>query len=83
MLFSPDFLTYFQATASLLDRDPTLWCISTWNDNGLTYFDWDPKKLVCWPGSEPSIAPACSLPATAAALMQNCIVKFTCTCGNA
>ena len=46
MLFSPDFLTFFQATAPLLDSDPSLWCISTWNDNGLTYFDWDPNKLV-------------------------------------
>ncbi|KAK9813769.1 hypothetical protein WJX73_008446 [Symbiochloris irregularis] len=45
MLFSPDFLTYFQATAPVLDLDPTLWCISTWNDNGLTYFNWDPQKL--------------------------------------
>ena len=46
MLFSPDFLSYFQATAPLLDQDPSLWCISTWNDNGLKYFDWDDRKLV-------------------------------------
>ena len=46
MLFSPDFLHYFQATAVLLDRDPSLWCISTWNDNGLKTFDWDPARMV-------------------------------------
>ena len=46
MLFSPDFLAYFYVTAPLLDRDPSLWCISTWNDNGLKYFDWDDHKLV-------------------------------------
>ena len=46
MLFSPDFLSYFQATAHLLDKNASLWCISTWNDNGLKYFNWDPQKLV-------------------------------------
>lgn len=46
MLFSPDFLHFFQATAVLLDRDPSLWCISTWNDNGLRTFDWDPARMV-------------------------------------
>jgi len=36
MLFSPDFLSYFQTTAPLLDTDPTLWCISSWNDNAFS-----------------------------------------------
>lgn len=31
---APDFYEYFTATKSLLDKDPTLWCISAWNDNG-------------------------------------------------
>jgi alpha-1,3-mannosyl-glycoprotein beta-1,2-N-acetylglucosaminyltransferase len=35
MLFSPDFVAYFKQTAVLLDRDPTLWCVSSWNDNGM------------------------------------------------
>jgi len=34
LLVSPDFLTLFRATAFLLDEDPTLWCVSSWNDNG-------------------------------------------------
>ena len=31
---SPDFFEYFEATLPLLRRDPTLWCVSAWNDNG-------------------------------------------------
>ncbi|CAD5233408.1 unnamed protein product [Bursaphelenchus xylophilus] len=29
-----DFFSYFEATRKLLDADPTIWCISAWNDNG-------------------------------------------------
>uniref|UniRef100_A0A914WNW8 Alpha-1,3-mannosyl-glycoprotein 2-beta-N-acetylglucosaminyltransferase n=1 Tax=Plectus sambesii TaxID=2011161 RepID=A0A914WNW8_9BILA len=29
-----DFFEYFSATKKLLDTDPTLWCVSAWNDNG-------------------------------------------------
>ncbi|KAI8610562.1 glycosyl transferase [Chytriomyces sp. MP71] len=29
---SPDFFSYFSATLPLLYMDPTLWCISSWND---------------------------------------------------
>ena len=31
---APDFFEYFLATRPLLDEDPTLFCISAWNDNG-------------------------------------------------
>ncbi|GJQ76575.1 Mgat1 [Trypoxylus dichotomus] len=31
---APDFFEYFTATYPLLLEDPTLWCISAWNDNG-------------------------------------------------
>jgi hypothetical protein len=34
MLVSADFLTFFAAAAPLLRADPTLWCASSWNDNG-------------------------------------------------
>lgn len=47
MLLSEDFLTYFAAAAPLLKQDPTIWCISTWNDNGLAHLDWTNDKLVC------------------------------------
>lgn len=31
---APDFFEYFLGTYWLLKRDPTLWCVSAWNDNG-------------------------------------------------
>uniref|UniRef100_A0A0N5AZE7 Alpha-1,3-mannosyl-glycoprotein 2-beta-N-acetylglucosaminyltransferase n=1 Tax=Syphacia muris TaxID=451379 RepID=A0A0N5AZE7_9BILA len=31
-----DFFSYFTATRKLLKSDPTIWCISAWNDNGAT-----------------------------------------------
>ena len=31
---SPDFFEYFVATYPLLHADPSLWCVSAWNDNG-------------------------------------------------
>ncbi len=31
---SPDFFEYFAATYPILVADPTLWCVSAWNDNG-------------------------------------------------
>jgi hypothetical protein len=47
MLFSPDFLRYFEAMAVLLERDHTLFCISAWNDNGRQEdFRWDNKRMV-------------------------------------
>jgi hypothetical protein len=45
MLFSPDFVAYFKQTAVLLERDPSLWCVSTWNDNGMAKIAKDPKRL--------------------------------------
>jgi len=29
-----DFFSYFTATQMLLHEDPTVWCVSAWNDNG-------------------------------------------------
>ena len=34
MMISFDFFDYFKAMRPLLDIDPTVWCISAWNDNG-------------------------------------------------
>lgn len=31
---SPDIFEYFLGTLPLLQADPTLWCVSAWNDNG-------------------------------------------------
>ena len=40
------FLTPVQATAGLLEADPSLWCVSSWNDNGLATLGWKPDRLV-------------------------------------
>lgn len=34
MQLSVDFFPFFTAGAALLDADPTLYCVSSWNDNG-------------------------------------------------
>ena len=31
---APDFFEYFSAAYPLLTKDPSLWCVSAWNDNG-------------------------------------------------
>lgn len=31
---APDFYEYFLGTHELLQNDPSLWCVSAWNDNG-------------------------------------------------
>ena len=47
MVFSPDFLHLFEATAWLLDAEPGgLWCVSSWNDNGFAAdHAWDARRL--------------------------------------
>lgn len=45
MEVSPDFYEYFAAGYKLLNSDPTLWCISSWNDNGLGALVSDPYAL--------------------------------------
>jgi alpha-1,3-mannosyl-glycoprotein beta-1,2-N-acetylglucosaminyltransferase len=45
MELAPDFFSYFEAGAALLDKDTSLWCISSWNDHGTRNFVADPKRL--------------------------------------
>jgi len=45
MELAVDFFQYFKAMAPLLDNDPTLWCVSSWNDNGQDMFVADPKAV--------------------------------------
>ncbi|ODM98945.1 Protein O-linked-mannose beta-1,2-N-acetylglucosaminyltransferase 1, partial [Orchesella cincta] len=42
---SPDFFSYFSQTVRLLDEDPTLYCISAWNDQGYEHTSADPALL--------------------------------------
>ena len=42
---STDFFAYFEAAAPLLESDPTLLCVSAFNDNGQDAFPGDPRAL--------------------------------------
>eukprot|EP00040_Diaphanoeca_grandis_P044871 m.13954 g.13954 ORF g.13954 m.13954 type:complete len:502 (-) comp9935_c0_seq1:150-1655(-) len=42
---SPDIFEYFTAGRNLLKADPTLFCVSAWNDNGKGRHVVDPEKL--------------------------------------
>jgi alpha-1,3-mannosyl-glycoprotein beta-1,2-N-acetylglucosaminyltransferase len=44
LVVSPDFLKYFDRTIHLLS-DPTVWCISSWNDFGYSHLVDDPKRV--------------------------------------
>ena len=45
LLIAPDFLTLMRDTAPLLNDDPTVWCVSSWHDNGLNGLVADPHRL--------------------------------------
>ena len=42
---SPDFFSYFSQTVGLLREDPSLYCISAWNDLGYEHTSSDPSRL--------------------------------------
>nr|CAD7461647.1 unnamed protein product [Timema tahoe] len=42
---SPDFFSYFSQTLRLLEEDPSLYCISAWNDQGYEHTSDDPSLL--------------------------------------
>eukprot|EP00927_Polykrikos_kofoidii_P083596 TRINITY_DN8605_c1_g1_i1.p1 TRINITY_DN8605_c1_g1~~TRINITY_DN8605_c1_g1_i1.p1 ORF type:complete len:771 (+),score=92.56 TRINITY_DN8605_c1_g1_i1:83-2314(+) len=42
---APDFFWYFRSTALLLEKDPSLFCVSGWNDNGFKGIVSDEKRL--------------------------------------
>lgn len=45
MLFSSDFLEMFVVTSGLLNGDPTLWCVTSWNDYGFNFLNWKSDKF--------------------------------------
>jgi alpha-1,3-mannosyl-glycoprotein beta-1,2-N-acetylglucosaminyltransferase len=45
MNISPDFFSYFKKLYYLLKKDPTVFCISAWNDNGRVDYVKDPIAL--------------------------------------
>ncbi|RKP19475.1 glycosyl transferase [Rozella allomycis CSF55] len=44
--FSPDFLSYFRAMLPILVKDKSLYCVSSWNDNGKNELINDERKLI-------------------------------------
>ncbi|PRP75643.1 alpha-1,3-mannosyl-glycoprotein 2-beta-N-acetylglucosaminyltransferase-like isoform 1 [Planoprotostelium fungivorum] len=42
---APDFFSYFVRLAPLLDEDPSIFCVSAWNDNGRKEYIKDPEAL--------------------------------------
>ena len=48
---APDFFEYFTVGRQLLKADPTLYCVSAWNDNGKGNHVADPAKLYVSPSS--------------------------------
>ena len=45
MELAPDFFSYFESTSRLLTSDPSLYCISSWNDHGQKHFVRDEARL--------------------------------------
>lgn len=45
LIFSPDFLEYFELTVPLLKKDKTLFSVSAWNDNGYKEYVCDSHRL--------------------------------------
>lgn len=42
---APDFFSYFRGTIPLMRRDPTIWTVSAWNDNGAASMVGDREQL--------------------------------------
>ncbi|KAG7159970.1 O-linked-mannose beta-1-2-N-acetylglucosaminyltransferase 1-like 25 [Homarus americanus] len=45
LLVSPDFFSYFNQTSWLLEADPSIFCISAWNDLGALHTATHPSRL--------------------------------------
>ena len=45
MELAPDFFSYFAALAPVLEQDPSLMCVSSWNDHGQEQFVRDTHAL--------------------------------------
>ncbi len=45
LVFSPDFVLLMERTSGILAGDPSVYCVSSWNDNGMQHLSLDPLKL--------------------------------------
>ncbi len=60
MELAPDFFTYFEVLAPLLDEDERLFCISSWNDHGqVTLMYGQLQGALHTPALEPQEDPPC------------------------
>eukprot|EP00405_Crypthecodinium_cohnii_P041394 CAMPEP_0206566504 /NCGR_PEP_ID=MMETSP0325_2-20121206/24700_1 /ASSEMBLY_ACC=CAM_ASM_000347 /TAXON_ID=2866 /ORGANISM="Crypthecodinium cohnii, Strain Seligo" /LENGTH=727 /DNA_ID=CAMNT_0054069551 /DNA_START=230 /DNA_END=2414 /DNA_ORIENTATION=+ len=46
LIFAPDFLALFRSTHWLFDADPSLWCVSGWNDYSFDHSSGDSCRLL-------------------------------------
>ncbi|KAF2367928.1 Glycosyl transferase family 13 [Trinorchestia longiramus] len=46
LIAAPDFYSFFNQTAFLLSKDPSLYCISAWNDHGALHTSRDVGQLI-------------------------------------
>ena len=53
MELAPDFFTYFEALAPMLDEDDMLMCISSWNDHGQVRPSHRPRQSSLLPCGSP------------------------------
>lgn len=55
MELAPDFVDYFQSASGIFEKDPSVLCVSGWNDNGRKELVSDPRALHrtdCFPGKK-------------------------------
>ncbi|CAJ1352197.1 unnamed protein product [Effrenium voratum] len=45
LVLAPDFLAFFRSSAWLLAEDPSIWCVSAWNDAGFAFAVSDQCRL--------------------------------------
>ena len=45
MELAPDFFSYFEALGKVMDADPSVYAVSSWNDNGQKPHAWDDRRV--------------------------------------
>lgn len=45
MELAPDFFSYFEAMGKVMDADPSVYAVSSWNDNGQKPRAWDERRV--------------------------------------
>ena len=61
---SPDFFSFFSQTVRLLEEDPSIYCISAWNDQVVKSFCVNAIKILSARKDHEEISPQQSVPCT-------------------